>query len=189
MELRLVLLLSFHAASRGGETKYISWKDAVWDPYLQCLVLTWKELKTVNIGYPMPIVPHEHFQNCPLHALACYALVGGLERGEGEDGEDKIIKRFVREKPESVTKIVSNALPEGYSATSLRRAAITTMKMHPMTNEHDVTERSGHEEHSNNTTFYTHHSPASGFPGGMALCDYDDIRAKLVPAKLLPSEF
>ena len=100
-----------------------------------------------------------------------------------------VIKGFVNQRDEKVTNVVSNALPEGYTATSLRLAAVTTMKRHALTNEHDVTERSGHDENSNKTSYYTHHSPASSIPGGMALCGYCNIRESPVPAKLPSSEF
>ena len=114
--------------------------------------------------------------------------MGGLHRDEGQDKE-MVIKGFVNQKDEKVTSVVSNALPKGYTATSLRLAAVTTMKKHCQITEHYVTERSGHDENSNNTSYYTHHSPASSIPGGMALCGYGNIRESLVPAKLPSSEF
>lgn len=52
-----VFFFRVRVVARGGEVKYINWKEATWDPFLQCLVLTWKEKKTFNRAqcqsYPM----------------------------------------------------------------------------------------------------------------------------------------
>lgn len=74
---RAVLNLLFSAAGRGGEIGLLSWNSASWDEQEQALVFKWSEPKTGN-QFVLPIYcDAESMFACPIHALACYFVLGG----------------------------------------------------------------------------------------------------------------
>ena len=81
-EKRLALTLTFHAVGRGGETKYLDWKNISFNHWMDCLEVLWTELKTLST-YSCPFVPNKDgYLTDVLHALACFFVLGkGLFRG------------------------------------------------------------------------------------------------------------
>lgn len=81
-EKRLALTLTFHTVGRGGETKYLDWKNISFNHWMDCLEVLWTELKTLST-YSCPFVPNKDgYLTDVLHALACFFVLGkGLFRG------------------------------------------------------------------------------------------------------------
>ena len=120
------------------------------------------------------------------HALAVYALAGGLSRVDPTArGAGKVVFSYQFKNPTSIAKVISKLLPTNYSSKAMRKAAVTEIRSHSKTSEADVNFRSGHQP-SDVTASYTVFSRSTSAAGGKALAGYVNVHGEQIVAPKLP---
>ena len=192
-EKRLALTLTFHAVGRGGETKYLDWKNISFNHWMNCLEALWTELKTLST-YSCPFVPNKDgYLTDVLHALACFFVLGkGLFRGSssGKKVSTKVMPYLSDEMAHgNVSRWLTTAIRQNFparvpeeekkkvTAKSLRIAGTTTMSAGNV-DYYSSHARSGHVP--TNQRYYIDNSDIlSSMPAAMCLAGWRDYHAKV----------
>ena len=79
-EHRLILIMMWLGAGRGGEPKHMKWNTVHWDPYFLCIVTLWTQIKTLHQKEVPFVADYDSMYMDVYHAIACFAVAGGLHR-------------------------------------------------------------------------------------------------------------
>ena len=139
---RCEINMTWAVDGRGGESRFLSYRDWYFDDQLQCVVCTWRELKTLKSYVTTFCNDADNFATDVLDSLGDFFAMGeGLMRpgfGGQEDLPAKAKKVFPRSQGKSdgwltnqITRSIRNnisyANPNHFSARSLRIGPTTEM--------------------------------------------------------------
>ena len=185
---RCWLLLLHLAVGRGGEIKYVNFKEWMWHGWAQALDIGWTELKVLQ-KYPMPMVMDSHGWLFNIfHAIGSFWMV--------EDGLYRTPRQMVAghrnylfpqlhaiatgKVTDKVTEVIRGILPpdcpaevkRAFSAKSARSGSITQLSLTPYCGIFEVAARSGHKT-GVAIDYYTDKSTIrNSLPGAKALSGY-----------------
>jgi hypothetical protein len=185
---RCWLLLLHLAVGRGGEIKYINFKEWTWHGWAQALDIGWTEVKVLQ-KYPMPMVMDAHgWLFNVFHALGSFWMVeDGLYRTPRQmaAGHHNYLFPMLHatatgKVTDKVTDVIRGTLPSNsppevvraFSAKSERSGAVTQLSLTPFCGIFEVAARSGHKT-GLAIDYYTDKSTIrNSLPGAKALSGY-----------------
>ena len=153
------------AIGRGGEAKFQTFRDWLFDPLWNVTNTPWKEKKTIQ-GYAMARVADEHWYNDWYCTMAMFALCeNGLYRtpSQKNGGMEHVVFPLLHGRKDEgattlVTETIRSALPEDvkkyYSAKSLRQGGINRTTQHPDMNYFFLSALTGHAGDNNSSQYY-----------------------------------
>ena len=131
-------------------------------------------------------VDHSDYMTCMNHALAVWALAGGLFRVDPQArGANSVVFNYQSVNPTRIAKTITKLLPKQYTSKAMRKGAVTEMRSHRNTSEADVNFRSGHQP-NDVTASYTVFSRDTSVPGAKALAGFVNVRGEQIVAPKLP---
>jgi hypothetical protein len=141
---RACLLTTALAVGRGGEVKFQSYDEWMWDPRFELTDTLWTELKKL-LKYAMPMVAdRENWLIDFYHSHGCFwAVEDGLFRSDMNDPTAPFVFPKLHELRDNggaskLTRVIRKNLPAGmpeelktqYSIKSTRRGVITELAVH-----------------------------------------------------------
>lgn len=191
---RLIVALTYSAAGRGGEVKFVNTQDWMHHARFGCTDTVWTESKTLH-KYSMPMVPNKSDYTYDFyHCLGSFFMCeDGLHRLPSDAAfVSFLLPNLHSMKNASVTKKISSilqgALPFGipealkndYTAKSTRRGAVSELLMHPGLNGMpDVCARTGHHLMNNSESYVDERNAFRALRGGRALAGWDNTQAHI----------
>jgi hypothetical protein len=191
---RVLLLITFYGVGRGGEAKFLKWREFCWDDYFQNLEGVWTRMKTL----------FQHvvsFQCCRLgylcdlyHAFGCYfAVEDGLHRldhtTDARKKRDRYIFPHLWEISDATVARNLTALIRAHSdscfkvlnqSRSLRVGANTELAMHPDVSPEQQRIAGGFAA-GNNSELYTRMNPDLCLPAATALAQWPRATEQVYP--------
>jgi hypothetical protein len=185
---RCWLLLLHLAAGRGGEIKFVNFKEWMWHGWAQALDIGWTEVKVLQ-KYPMPMVMDAHgWLFNVFHALGSFWMVeDGLYRTPRQMAAGHRNYLFphlhamaASKVTDKVTEVMRGTLPadtppeimRAFSGKSARSGAVTQLSLTPFIGIFELAARSGHKT-GLAIDYYTDKSTIrNSLPGAKALAGY-----------------
>ena len=197
---RLMKVINYLAAGRGGEIKFQDYSQWIYDWCLELTDIRWSEAKTLT-HYAMPMVPDACCYSTDFyHALGCYwAVSKGLLRFQEHMDNGTVSAVFpdlhtIRQDSVAgkVTTAIRSVLPKGLppkvvasmSSKSLRGAAVTTMSIHPQLGIFEVVARSGHSTGVNIDHYSDKNNIHKSLPAAKVLSGWQDVNQTIFPPRL-----
>jgi len=190
---RAWIVISYVAAGRGGEIKFLNFAEWKYYPYIEVLDIRWTEIK-VLAKYAMGLVPDRStYLLDPYHALACYfAIERGLFRSREQiqrslgnylfpDLHNISNDRVTTEVGKVIKKSLPNNIPteikNQFSAKSTRKGAVSTMAVHPQCGIFETCARTGHKTGTNIDYYNDKNNVESTLIGGRVLSGWQNPTA------------
>ena len=195
---RACLVTTALAVGRGGEVKFQSYDEWMWDPRFELTDTLWTELKKL-LKYAMPMVAdREDWLIDFYHSHACFwAVEDGLFRSDMNDPTAPFVFPRLHELRDNgvaskLTRVIRKNLPAGmpeelkkqYSIKSTRRGVITELAVHKDIGLFESTGRSGHSTGTTQDSYLDKNSIALGLPAGVVLAHWDNARMQVFPPRL-----
>ena len=192
---RCMLILTYDADARGGEVKFLRYDTMYWDPKFECLVVRWREIKTLK-EYLMPFTSSPFGPELDVyHSFGCfYIQQNGLARGvmPEDKARGKFVFPYLHEKMDkyvaslitsTIKQHISPGIKDYVTSKSLRRGASTMLSLARDVSFPEVLARSGHSS-GTNVDHYVISTLAASLPGSRSLPGWKYPRECVYPPRL-----
>ena len=191
------LLICYANICRPGETRWMSFDDYTPLPHIGATGIPHFQSKTFRSHDNIVVASSSDPFFCHFTMLAFAILTGNLlKRGREEEINNSVNHVFpkdltmsqdsnARALQRSMKKLLPKDTPthilEGITGKSMRAGAITDCILHPSTNSHDITARSGHKPTGTNADHYVEDNIYRTFRCANVLAQNTDIDNLIVP--------